>query len=221
MFRPDRFLYKAVHGSYRRFRRVFDQLYARWLFSIHGVELGPGLVCRGIPDICLTQGGRMRVGRGLILNNGRYHNMAGREQNCLFAVYGGELILGDNVGMSSVAIVCTDRIVIGNNVRIGGSTCLYDSDFHSLDPRERSAVPEITTHVRTRPVVLEDDCFIGNHVTILKGVRVGAGSVVGSSSVVTRSIPPGEIWAGNPATFIRRLTPGEAAAAQPAPVRTP
>ncbi len=203
--RPDRFLYKAIHWTYRRFRRSFDQVYTRWLFSIHQVDLGPGLDCRGIPDIYISRGGKMNVGSGLILNNGRYHNMAGREQNCLFAVYGGELSIGNNVGMSSVAIVCTDRIVIGDNVRIGGSACIYDSDFHSLDPVERAALPEIVDHVQTKPVILENDCFIGNHVTILKGVRIGARSVVGSSSLVARSIPPDEIWAGNPARFIRKI----------------
>ena len=57
----------------------------------------------------------------------------------------------------------------------------------------------------TIPVVIKDGAFIGAHCIILKGVSIGEKSVVGAGSVVTKSIPDGEIWAGNPAKFIRRI----------------
>ena len=75
--------------------------------------------------------------------------------------------------------------------------------FPFAEPKERTSVPE--TGILTRPVVIRDGAFIGAHSIILKGVTVGEKSVVGAGSVVTRSIPDGEIWAGNPARFIRKL----------------
>lgn len=54
-------------------------------------------------------------------------------------------------------------------------------------------------------VTIEHDAFIGAGCIILKGVTIGACSIVGAGSVVTKSIPPGQVWAGNPAKFIRNL----------------
>ena len=57
----------------------------------------------------------------------------------------------------------------------------------------------------TKPVIIKDGAFIGADGIILKGVTIGKKSVIGAGSVVTKSVPDGEIWAGNPAKFIRKL----------------
>ncbi len=114
------------------------------------------------------------------------------------------MTIGDHVGMSNVTIVCHDEINIGNNVRIGGSTRIYDTDFHSLNSDERDVM--VGGNVRTAPVNIHDGAFIGAHCIILKGVTVGEDSIVGAGSVVARDIPDHEIWAGNPARLIRRIT---------------
>jgi acetyltransferase-like isoleucine patch superfamily enzyme len=55
------------------------------------------------------------------------------------------------------------------------------------------------------PTIVEEGASVGSSVTILCGVTVGAGSVIGAGSVVTKNIPHGEIWAGNPACFLRKV----------------
>ena len=55
------------------------------------------------------------------------------------------------------------------------------------------------------PVVIKDNAFIGAKVIVLKGVTIGENSIIGAGSVVTRSVPDNEIWAGNPAKFIRKV----------------
>lgn len=57
---------------------------------------------------------------------------------------------------------------------------------------------------RCAPITIEDHAFIGAHSIILKGVTIGKCSIVGAGSVVTHNIPEHEIWAGNPAKFIRK-----------------
>lgn len=54
-------------------------------------------------------------------------------------------------------------------------------------------------------VTIEHDAFIGAGCIILKGITIGACSVVGAGSVVTKNIPTGQVWAGNPAKFIRNI----------------
>lgn len=82
-----------------------------------------------------------------------------------------------------------------------GGTKIYDTDFHWLDFEKRIR----ETGGKTSPVTIKDGAFIGGSCIILKGVTIGEKSVIGAGSVVTKSVPDGEMWAGNPAKFIRKL----------------
>jgi len=77
-----------------------------------------------------------------------------------------------------------------------------DTDFHPLDAALRRLEP---SRGATRPVVIEDDVFIGVNCLILKGVTIRRGSVIGAGSVVTGSVPPHVVAAGNPARVVREL----------------
>ena len=96
-------------------------------------------------------------------------------------------------------------ITIGDNVTIGGNTVIYDTDFHSLNPEIRLNKSIDKLNAKSGKVTIKDNVFIGAHSTILKGVTIGFNSVVGACSVVTRDIPDNEIWAGNPAQFIKSV----------------
>ena len=56
-----------------------------------------------------------------------------------------------------------------------------------------------------KPVHIKENVFIGAHSIILKGVVIGENSIIGAGSVVTKSIPSNQIWAGNPAKYIRNV----------------
>lgn len=85
-----------------------------------------------------------------------------------------------------------------------GGTCVYTTDFHSLDPKVRQTNRDLKER-KSAPVIIEENVFIGAHCTILKGVTIGKNSIIGAGSVVTKSVPANEIWAGNPAKFIRKI----------------
>jgi acetyltransferase-like isoleucine patch superfamily enzyme len=199
-----RTIYRAVRFLGRRSSALFSTAYSRMLFSLNGVEYGSGFRSKGVPMIDIAKGGMMKVGTGLKLNNGQRHNMIGRQHSCSFLVTpSGSIVIGNNVGMSSASLVSAASITIGNHVRIGGNTVIYDTDFHSLHSADRLNEAIDRQHARTAPVVIGDNVFIGAHCTILKGVSIGDNAVIGACSVVTTSVPANEIWAGNPAKFIR------------------
>ena len=159
----------------------------------------------GIPYIMVARGGKMNIGKNFSMNNGIKYNPIGCPQSCTFFVdRSATLSIGDNVGISQAALVAIDDITIENNVKIGGGVCIYTTDFHSLDPMIRKSKDDIKNRAK-KPVVIRDNAFIGAHSIILKGVTVGKNSIVGAGSVVTKSIPDNQIWAGNPARFIRNV----------------
>jgi acetyltransferase-like isoleucine patch superfamily enzyme len=94
-------------------------------------------------------------------------------------------------------------ISIGKNVIIG-PYCVIHSANHCFDDLNEPIM--FQGHV-LEPVLIEDDCWLGAHVTVLPGVRLGKGCVVGAGSVVTKSMPAYSVVAGVPARIISsRLT---------------
>jgi acetyltransferase-like isoleucine patch superfamily enzyme len=158
----------------------------------------------GIPIMDINLNAKVSIGHHFVMNNGLLNNMIGRQQSCFFVVKSGKLTIGNHVGISGTAIVCWNKVTIEDNVKIGGGVVIYDTDFHSLDYKERTAIPE-QFNVKTNPVLIKKNAFIGAHAIILKGVTIGNNSIIGAGSVVSQDIPDNEIWAGNPAQFIRRI----------------
>ncbi|QHT65472.1 acyltransferase [Rhodocytophaga rosea] len=180
-----------------------------WIkFKLNGVYFSPEFISGGVPIIKVELTGRFTIGKKFKINNGKYHNMIGRQQPCYFLVgKNGVLKIGNNVGISSSAIVCHHKVEISDDVKIGGNVVIYDTDFHSLNYMERNATPEIYDNIKTAPVIIKEGAFIitGAHSIILKGVSIGKNSIVGAGSVVTKSIPDNQVWAGNPARFIKSI----------------
>ncbi len=198
--------------AFKGYRKIIDRILAGLEGTISFLILYlnnsdfKNFVTKGIPYIEVARTGSLKIGANFKMNNGLRGNPIGRPQRCTFVVgKEGKLIIGDNVGMSSTALVAHKEIVIGDNVKLGGGVCIYDTDFHSLKFSVRRNFNEDVAAKKSVRVIIGNDVFIGAHSTILKGVSIGDRSVVGSNSVVTKEIPSDEIWAGNPARFIRKL----------------
>ncbi len=196
--------YRMLRFLYYKMSRVYSWLITSIKFYLNGVKYHRDFIGFGIPILDINMQGSFTIGRRFRFNSGKYHAMGGRQQQCYFVVAaGGKLSIGENVGVTSVAFICHNKISIGNNVKIGINTVIYDTDFHSLDARYRNSYPERLDGVKSRPVVIKDGAFIGGHSTILKGVTIGKNAIVGAGSVVFQDIPDEQVWIGNPARFVK------------------
>ena len=148
--------------------------------------------------------GSFSFGREVKFNCSTASNFVGLYKTCTIAVVkDANLEIGDFSGFSGISIYCSKNIKIGRYVNCGGNVCIWDTDFHPLDHQERRIHnPE---KIRSAPIVIGDDVFIGANSIILKGVTIGERAVIGAGSIVSRNIPPDEIWAGNPAKFIKKI----------------
>ncbi|MFA5393572.1 MAG: DapH/DapD/GlmU-related protein [Candidatus Ratteibacteria bacterium] len=116
---------------------------------------------------------------------------------------------GNNVQINDyVHIGAIDSIRIGNNVLIAGKVFIADHNHGSYGYHEIHSHPDTPPALRElsgKPVIIEDNVWIGECVSILPGVTIGKGSIVGAMSVVTKNIPPYSIAAGSPAKVIKKF----------------
>lgn len=178
---------------------VFNWLYAG--------RLGTSIKIFGVPLLQVPNWKNVRVGQGVWLISDSYFSEPGISHPVLIRLLNdsARLSIGDNVGISGGGICVQTEVIIGNDVMLGANTFITDTDFHPLLAENRRFSD---ANIRTRPVLIEDNVFIGMNSLILKGVHIGRNSVIGAGSVVSHDVPANEIWAGNPARFVKRLPVG-------------
>lgn len=124
---------------------------------------------------------------------------------------GTSIMIGDRVFLGrGVEFNVCERVSIGADALIGAGCKFIDHDHGYADP----GVPMAMQPCPSAAIAVEEDAWLGANVIVLKGVRIGRGAIVAAGAVVTRSVPPGEIWGGVPAKKIGAragVIPSEAA----------
>jgi acetyltransferase-like isoleucine patch superfamily enzyme len=123
---------------------------------------------------------------------------------------GPDAYVGDDVLVSSSA-----SVTIGPRALLGHGVQLFDNNTHPTDPAERAVdwgeIARIDgqnagkSTVSSSPIVIENDVWLGFGAIVMKGVRIGEGSVIAAASVVVTDIPPRSIVGGNPARILRSM----------------
>lgn len=182
---------------------VVNAMYNRTILSYHQVSYSSYPQIRG--RLQLQNNGFMSLGDNVRFNSSLSSNFVGLYKPCTIAVTSkGYLQIGDYSGFSGVSIYCDAAIIIGRYVNCGGNVSIWDTDFHPLKAEDRRI--NDVNKIISMPIEIGDDVFIGANSIILKGVKIGARSIIGAGSVVTKHIPEDEIWAGNPAKFIKKVS---------------
>ena len=130
----------------------------------------------------------------------------------------GRVTLGEYALVHGARIICDSEITIGDYALISWNVVLMDTYRVPIDATTRRKELEMvplrepriaSASVESRPIRIERNVWIGFDACVLPGVTIGEGSIVGARSVVTSSVPPFTIAAGNPARIIRELTTEE------------
>ena len=152
-----------------------------------GAYLGPGYSFIGIDFSTVSIGKKTVIGAGAFIN----------------PIQSGVIIVenGTNIGRR-VTLSALKKISIGKNCLFGYDVSVLDHDHNVMDPKKSPVEAGLG---KPHEVVIDDECFIGAHSFILKGVRLGKHCVVGAGSIVTKSFPAYSVIAGNPARIIKKI----------------
>ena len=185
-------------------RRLVILPYVTLLLRLHGVVWGRGCRLLGAPIVQAVRDSRIQLGERVTLRSWPSSNPLAPNHPVVLATRkaGATITIGNDCGFTGTTLVAAERIEIGNRVQVGANSSIVDTDFHPLTAEGRAQDFLNGAHA---PIVIEDDVFIGMQSLILKGVRIGCGSVVGAGSVVVKDVPPGVVVAGNPARVVKRL----------------
>src|SRR5258705_1097540 len=168
--------------------------------------------------------GAVNVGRGSTIAWRRITRVAGNalsigegsivHADVSFEETGGKIQIGNRTFIGRSHLICYRSLVIGDDVIMSWGITIVDHDSHSIDwmdrrndVREWGAGRKNWERIAHAPVVVSDRAWIGFNVSVLKGVTIGEGAVIGACSVVTQDIPPYALAVGNPARVIRALSP--------------
>lgn len=164
----------------------------RFRYRLKGVRLAVGKNFRCHGRLVIAGKGTITIGDDVVFRHNLRHVYLGSGS----ADY--TIEIGNGVWLHGTSISCRDRVTIGNRSLVG-RVDLIDHEFH--DPRDLSRSQEI----RSRPIVLAANTWIGNDVLILKGVEIGEHTVVGARTVVRKSLPEKVVAIGNPARIVKEL----------------
>lgn len=180
-----------------------------------GVEtvIGKGFRVLGAMSVRTSKHSAVKIGNNVVITSGKNNNpLCPNIKGSIYLTHQGTLIIGDHTGMSSPHIWIKQGLHIGQHVNIGADCIIIDNDCHSINHLFRRDL-SITDNgytvdyndAKSAEITIEDDVLIGARCVILKGVTIGARTIIGAGSVVTRNIPADCIAGGNPCRVIKHL----------------
>lgn len=140
------------------------------------------------------------IGKRLTTGVGCRFDAFSKQKNIVIE-FGDDVQINDYVHISAI-----ESIKIGNRALLASNIFISDHNHgcYSVSSKHSSPItPPIHRELSSAPVVIEEDVWIGEYVSILPGITIGKGSIIGAGSVVTKNISPYTIAAGNPARVIK------------------
>src|ERR1035437_2266145 len=176
--------------------RIYSNFLVKIISSFRGVRLGKGCQFYGILNFHRYPFSSIEIGKNCTFRSDHTSNLIGVNHKCIPSTRqkGSVIIIGNDCGFSGVSIGAILEIRIGNNVLCGANAIITDNDWH-LD--RSNSLP--------KPVIIEDNVWIGVNTTILKGVTIGENSIIGANSLVLSNIPANVIAGGVPCKVLKPL----------------
>ncbi len=183
---------------------IWIKFFKLWISSKQNIEIEGRLILKGLPIIDIQKNSSLHIGSDVMLNSSnRDYNINLHSPVKLFANRpGAEIKIGDKTRIHGTCIHAFESIVIGKGCLIAANCQIIDGNGHDIS--FSNVENRINTKGTSKPVIIEDNVWIGANSFVLPGVTIGRGSVISANSVVVKNIPPMVIAGGNPAIIIKK-----------------
>lgn len=191
------FQYHFISVLIRRIYKFLSSYRTKLSAKLWKVSFGSDVLFFGKTYFRRLPSSTIQIGLGCQFYSKFNSNLIGINRPCMLSTLtkDAEIIIGNGAGFSGTVIGAFKSIRIGNNVKCGANTLITDSDWHPEDSRSG----------KSKPIVIEDNVWLGEGVKVLKGVTIGENTLIGAGSIVVKSIPANVIAAGNPCKVIRKI----------------
>ena len=188
---------------YRFCGKIHNKVCIGYLKRKNGLLLNGKIIVQGWPMIDIRNGAKIVIDDGVLLNSSNYgYHINMHSPVKLFADQEGAIIkIGEKTRIHGSCIHAQQQIFIGKNCLIAANCQIFDCSGHDLS--FDSTCNRINTKGKAKPIIVEDDVWIGANSIILPGVRIGEGSIIAAGSVVVKNVAPHTIVAGNPAVVVK------------------
>lgn len=171
-------------------RSPWDRLRSWWRLKDAKISSGPGVTVKAGVKINICPPGQLSIGEGTLLHQGV----------CLFLTMPSPCLnIGRHVYIGMDTIIAAKQSIVIGDYTIFAPRCYVIDHEHGFDRQD------IILNQRSilKSVTIGKDCYSGTGSVVTAGVSIGDGVVIGAGSIVVHDIPAGQVWAGNPARFIR------------------
>ncbi len=197
------FIQKVIYKLYYYFKRYIRQ--REILFYKNDACLDEGTIIAATGKIANNREKKaIKIGSKTILNG-----------ELVTFKHGGEIIIGDCCYIGpNTRIWSAKKITIGNRVLIAHNVNIFDQNSHPMDSKERHLDQmhimekgfQDFVDLNEKEIIIKDDAWIGFNATILKGVTIGKGAIIGACTLITQDVPDFAVVIGNPAKIIKYTT---------------
>lgn len=186
-------LFLAPWKIFLELKMIFLRPFIFLTLRLKGLQIGKNYKFYGLPTFFRHQKSKITIGHHFENRNWKNSNPIGINHPTIFTTWkkNSQIKIGNHVGISGGSICAATRISIGDYTIIGSNCDIIDTDFHPLTPKNRRYSQ---TKIKSKPIIIGSNVFIGTQSLILKGVKIGKNSVIAAGSLVSKNIPSDSIY---------------------------
>lgn len=177
-------MYNLICKIYRKILKIYWSITVPIYLKLCGVILGKNVIFYGFPLIQMGKNSKIFIGDNVVLcSDSRFTQLGVNHPVMLKTSENAEISIGNDTGISGTTIYADQKILIGKECLIGANVKIFDTNFHSLK-KENRRYNKDEKDIKSKEILIEDNCFIGTNSIILKGSFIKQNSVIPAGSVI-------------------------------------
>ncbi len=176
------------------YNKIINVCLSSYYKGLKDINFSGKVYFKGVPVIFKHKEARIVIGKNTLINSAKrkYHINMHSPCKLLADRPQAEIIIGENCRIHGTCIHAVKKVKIGNNCLIAANTNIIDSNGHIL--AMNNPIDRLTIADEGKPIVIEDNVWIGSNVMVLAGAIIREGAVIMAGSVVKGEVPPKSIY---------------------------